>query len=186
MPPLEQVFLGDSQVSSQVVNQILVEMDGLEDRKGIVVIASTNRLDLLDKALLRPGRFDRIIYTPPPDEESRLKILGVHTKDMNLTDEARDFLPKLAQITAFYSGADLDNLCRESGMQAIRDFFRANPEEANNPDHRIQVEKYHFDIALKKIQPSLTEDTIKEYDKMAEEVSKRRAKIESHSFNAYS
>jgi transitional endoplasmic reticulum ATPase len=179
-------FSGGSQVSSQVVNQILVEMDGLEDRKGIVVIASTNRLDLLDKALLRPGRFDRIIYTPPPDEESRLKILGVHTKDMNLTDEARDFLPKLAQITTFYSGADLDNLCRESGMQAIRDFFRANPEEANNPEHRIQVEKYHFDISLKKIQPSLTEDTIKEYDKMAEEVSKRRAKIESHSFNAYS
>jgi len=179
-------FSGGTQVSSQVVNQILVEMDGLEDRKGIVVIASTNRLDLLDKALLRPGRFDRIIYTPPPDEESRMKILLVHTKDMHLSDEARDFLPHLARITNFYSGADLDNLCRESGMQAIREFFRANPEEANNPDHIIQVEKSHFDMSLKKIQPSLTEDTIKEYDKMAEEVSKRRAKIESRSFNAYS
>ncbi len=179
-------FSGGTQVSSQVVNQILVEMDGLEDRKGIVVIASTNRLDLLDKALLRPGRFDRIIYTPAPDEESRLKILHVHTKDMNLSPEVKEYLPKLAQITNHYSGADLDNLCREAGMQAIREFFRSNPEEANNPDHRIIVEKSHFDVSLKKIQPSLTEDVIKEYDKMAEEVSKRRTKIESRSFNAYS
>jgi transitional endoplasmic reticulum ATPase len=160
-------------------------MDGLEDRRGIVVIASTNRLDLLDKALLRPGRFDRIIYTPPPDEDSRLKILLVHTKDMNLTEEARAYLPKLAQITEFYSGADLDNLCRESGMQAIRDFFRNKPGEAKNKDHLILVEKSHFEISLVKIQPSLTEDLIKEYDKMAEEVSQRRAKIESRSFSAY-
>jgi transitional endoplasmic reticulum ATPase len=178
-------FNGGSQVSSQVVNQILVEMDGLEDRKGIIVIASTNRLDLLDKALLRPGRFDRIIYTPAPDEDARLKILNVHTKNMNLSPEARAYLPKLAQITANYSGADLDNVCRESGMIAIREFFRSKPEEVNQPDHLIQVEKSHFDNALKKIQSSLTDDVIKEYEKMAEEVSKHRAKIESHSFSSY-
>jgi len=178
-------FSGGTQVSSQVVNQILVEMDGLEDRKGIIVIASTNRLDLLDKALLRPGRFDRIIYTPAPDEKSRLNILKVHTKNMHLSDEARDFLPKLAQITEYYSGADLDNLCRESGMQAIREFFQKHPEDAKKLDYLIQVEKSHFDISLKKIQPSLTQDVIQEYDKMAEEVSKRRAKIESSTFSAY-
>ncbi|MBN2155453.1 MAG: CDC48 family AAA ATPase [Candidatus Lokiarchaeota archaeon] len=178
-------FNGGSHVSSQVVNQILVEMDGLEDRKGIVVIASTNRLDLLDKALLRPGRFDRIIYTPAPDEDARFKILKVHTKDMNLTDEAIKFLPKLALITEHYSGADLDNLCRESGMQAIRDFFRSNPEDAQNPDRKILVEQHHFETSLKKIQPSLTEDVIKEYDKMADEVSKRRTKIETRSYSAY-
>jgi transitional endoplasmic reticulum ATPase len=142
-------------------------------------------LDLLDKALLRPGRFDRIIYTPAPDENSRLKILEVCTKNMNLSDEAKSFVPKLAQITTYYSGADLDNLCRESGMQAIREFFQTHPEDAKKIDYRIIVEKSHFDVSLKKIQPSLTEDVIQEYDKMAEEVSKRRAKIEAGSFSAY-
>ena len=74
---------------------------------------------------------------------------------------------------------------RESGMQAVRELFRSNSEDVNKPDHRITVEKSHFDIALKKIQPSLTSDVIKDYDKMAEEVSIRRAKIESRSFSSY-
>jgi transitional endoplasmic reticulum ATPase len=108
----------DSGVTERVISQLLTEMDGLEALQNMIVIAATNRPDILDPAMLRPGRFDRLIYVPPPDEESRLEILKIYTKEMPLADEVD--VPALARETKGYSGADLAALCREAGMQVLR------------------------------------------------------------------
>jgi transitional endoplasmic reticulum ATPase len=163
--------MGNSSVGMQVVNQILVEMDGIEDRKGIVIMASTNRPDILDPALMRPGRFDRLVYVPAPDWKGRLKILEVHTKDMPLSPELRNQLSEIAKNTEGYSGADLENVCREAGMQALREKM----------EKFEQIESSHFDFALKKIQPSITADLIQRYDEISEQLSKKRFRTGSTS-----
>jgi len=147
-----------TQTFSSIVNQILVEMDGIENRKGIVIIASTNRPDIVDPAFLRPGRFDRLIFVQAPDFEARLKILEVHTKEMPLDDEIS--LKKLAQMTEGYSGADLENVCREAGMQAIREHME-NLETIKNK---------HFEFALSKIKSTLPKTMIEKYENMAKEI----------------
>ncbi|MFW9771160.1 MAG: CDC48 family AAA ATPase [Candidatus Heimdallarchaeota archaeon] len=151
-----------TQVYASIVNQILVEMDGIEKRQGIVTIASTNRPDIVDPAFLRPGRFDRLIYVQAPDFESRLKILEVHTKNMPLAEDVS--LKHVAQITEGYSGADLENLCRESGMEAIR-------EKMENFE---KIENKHFEIALNKIKSTLPTEIIQRYESMAKEITESR------------
>ena len=151
-----------TQVYSSIVNQILVEMDGIENRKGIMIIASTNRPDLVDPAFLRPGRFDRLIYVDAPDYESRLKILQVHTKKMPLADDVN--LKHIAQLTEGYSGADLENVCREAGMQAIREKMEAFDK----------IEAKHFEFALNKIKSSLPTEIIQKYETMAKEITEAR------------
>ena len=151
-----------SGVTSSIVNQILVEMDGLEDRKGVIVIASTNRPDLVDSALLRPGRFDRLLYVMAPDLESRKKILGVHTSKMPLANDIS--LKHIAQITDGYSGADLENVCREAGMQAIR-------EKMEDID---KIEYKHFEFALSKIKSTLPTEIIEKYEDMAKVITTSR------------
>ncbi|MFX1410403.1 MAG: CDC48 family AAA ATPase [Promethearchaeota archaeon] len=147
---------------ASIVNQILVEMDGVENRKGIVVIASTNRPDIVDSAFLRPGRFDRLIFVKAPDYEARLKILEVHTKNMPLAEDIS--LKKVAQDTDGYSGADLENVCREAGMQAIR-------EELNNLK---EIKKKYFDFALSKINSTLPREIIDRYENMAKQITESR------------
>ena len=151
-----------SGVTSSIVNQILVEMDGLEDRKGVIVIASTNRPDLVDSALLRPGRFDRLLYVMAPDLESRIKILEVHTREMPLANNVS--LKLIAQITEGYSGADLENVCREAGMQAIR-------EKMEDID---KIEYKHFEFALSKIKSTLPTEIIEKYEDMAKVITTSR------------
>ncbi len=151
-----------SGVTSSIVNQILVEMDGLEDRKGVIVIASTNRPDLVDSALLRPGRFDRLLYVMAPDLESRKKILEVHTRNMPLANDVS--LKHIAQITDGYSGADLENVCREAGMQAIR-------EKMEDID---KIEYKHFEFALSKIKSTLPTEVIEKYEDMAKVITMSR------------
>ena len=145
-----------------IVNQILVEMDGIENRKSIVVIASTNRPDMVDSALLRPGRLDRLLYVEPPDLKERESILSVHTKNMPLADDVS--LKHIAQVTEGYSGADLENLCREAGMQAIRE----------NLKDLEKIEQRHFDFALSKINSTLPKEVIEKYMNMAKEITKSR------------
>ncbi|TKJ25696.1 MAG: hypothetical protein CEE42_06865 [Promethearchaeota archaeon Loki_b31] len=157
-----------SGVTSSIVNQILVEMDGLEDRKGVIVIASTNRPDLVDSALLRPGRFDRLLYVMAPDLESRKKILGVHTSNMPLANDVS--LKHIAQITDGYSGADLENVCREAGMQAIR-------EKMEDID---KIEYKHFEFALSKIKSTLPTEIIEKYEDMAKVITTSRNIKESN------
>ena len=108
---------GDREVQRTLM-QLLAEMDGFDPRGDVKVIAATNRLDILDPAILRPGRFDRIIEVPPPDEKGRLEILKIHTRNMNLKDVD---LEKIAKMTERCVGADLKAICTEAGMNAIRD-----------------------------------------------------------------
>ncbi|MBU7046079.1 MAG: AAA family ATPase, partial [Theionarchaea archaeon] len=126
-----------TKVTERVVNQILTEIDGIEKMEGVTVIAATNRPDLLDAALLRPGRFDSLIEIPSPDEEARLAILKVHTRNMPLRDVN---LSSLAKKTDHFSGADIAALCREAGMFAIREDINAE-----------KVEGKHFEKALEKL-----------------------------------
>ncbi len=151
-----------TQTFASIVNQILVEMDGIENRKGIIIIASTNRPDIVDSAFLRPGRFDRLIFVKAPDFEARLKILEVHTKDMPLDEEIS--LKKIAQNTEGYSGADLENVCREAGMEAIR-------EKMNELE---KIENKHFEFALSKIKSTLPRDILDRYANLAKEITESR------------
>ncbi|MFB6197950.1 MAG: proteasome-activating nucleotidase [Halobacteriaceae archaeon] len=109
---------GDAEVQRTMM-QLLSEMDGFDERGNIRIIAATNRFDMLDRAILRPGRFDRLIEVPKPSEEGRKKILQIHTRDMNIADDV-DF-EELAERTSSFSGADIKSLCTEAGMFAIRD-----------------------------------------------------------------
>ncbi|NPA75509.1 MAG: CDC48 family AAA ATPase [Euryarchaeota archaeon] len=145
-----------SGATDRIVNQLLTSMDGLTTLEGVVVIAATNRPDIVDPALLRPGRFDRLLYIGPPDEESRFKILKVHTKNMPLENVD---LWEIARSTENFTGADLENLCREAGMAAIRD----NSEK---------VRMKHFREALNVVRASLDEETIKYYESIGLELSK--------------
>jgi SpoVK/Ycf46/Vps4 family AAA+-type ATPase len=139
-----------TRVTERVLNQLLAEMDGIEELQGVVVIGATNRPDMLDSALLRPGRFDRIISTNVPDKQGRLAILKIHTKNMPL---AKDIdLEKLAEKTEGYVGADLEGLAREAGMLALREDINCK-----------EVKKKHFEEAMKKVSPSVTADDIKRY-----------------------
>ncbi|WP_227374651.1 proteasome-activating nucleotidase Pan2 [Haladaptatus halobius] len=127
---------GDAEVQRTMM-QLLSEMDGFEDRGNIRIIAATNRFDMLDKAILRPGRFDRLIEVPNPDEEGRHRILEIHTRDMNLVEDV-DF-DRLADETDGFSGAEIESLTTEAGMFAIR-------------DGRTEVTMADFEDALEKIE----------------------------------
>ncbi|OLS14674.1 MAG: ATPase AAA [Promethearchaeota archaeon CR_4] len=151
-------------VYDSIVNQILAELDGLEDRKGVVVVASTNRPDKIDRALLRPGRFDRLVYVSAPDQAARLHILKIHTDPMRITPDVKDRLPGLAGRLEGYSGADIENVCREAGMAAIRERL----EEFDIIEYR------HFEGALAKIPATLTKEVIESYDKFAKELARRK------------
>ncbi|MHA1277950.1 MAG: CDC48 family AAA ATPase [Candidatus Helarchaeota archaeon] len=138
-----------SKVNETIVNQLLSEIDGLQDRSQVVLIAATNRPDILDTALLRPGRFDRLIYVPLPDYEARLEILKIYTEEMPTRNID---LKTLAAKTENYSGADLENLCREAVMFLIRENIDAD-----------ELEMKHFETALEIVKPSNSPETIKEF-----------------------
>jgi AAA family ATPase, CDC48 subfamily len=160
----------DSGATDRIVNQLLAEMDGIAPLKNVVVIAATNRPDIIDPALLRPGRFDRLVYVPPPDETARFEILKVHTRKLKVSDEikANDFsyLKDLAARTEGYTGADLASLVREAAMLALRESVEQKLE------HAKPVEKKHFEEALKIVKPSLTKFDIEKYEKLSEEVKR--------------
>ncbi len=142
----------DSGATERVVNQLLTSMDGLEDMENVFVIAATNRPDMIDPALLRPGRFDKLMLIPVPDEKARLKILQVHTKDMPLHDVD---LPELARKLEGYVGADIENLCREAALSALRKNKTAS-----------RVGKEHFEEALASVRPSTDSETVKFYENL--------------------
>ncbi len=140
-----------SHVTESVVNQLLTELDGIEELRGVVVIGATNRPDLVDPGLLRPGRFDRLILVPAPDKKARLEILKVHTRKVPLAKDVN--LEKLAEITEGFSGADIEGLVREAVMTALRENKEAK-----------EVKMKHFKKALSKIKPSITDDIMKYYE----------------------
>ncbi|MGB3944913.1 MAG: CDC48 family AAA ATPase, partial [Methanothrix sp.] len=141
--------------SERVVNQLLAELDGLETLKDVVVIAATNRPDIIDPALLRSGRFDRLLFVGPPDRAGRLEILRIHTKKTPSGDDVS--LEELAELTESYVGSDLESLCREAVMLALRE----DPEAA-------EVEMRHYREALKKVRPSFEENMVRYYERINE------------------
>ena len=141
------------------MNQLLTSLDGVEVLQGVVVIGATNRPDILDNALIRAGRFDKMIYIPPPDKETRMKILEVHTKNMPLEKDVD--LEKLSDITDGYVGADLENLCREAGMMA----YRGDPDAT-------AVSQKNFTDAMKSIKPSVDADVVKFYENLSQNMGK--------------
>jgi len=108
-------------LTERVLNQLLAEMDGLEDLNDILIIGATNRPDMLDPALLRPGRFDREIIINVPDKEGRLAVLKIHSRGMPLTKEVK--LEEIASVTHGFVGADLEALTKEAAMSVLRKVF---------------------------------------------------------------
>jgi transitional endoplasmic reticulum ATPase len=141
---------GGTLVTERIVDTLLTEMDGLKSLKNVVVIAATNRPDILDPALMRPGRFDRFMEIKPPDAASRLSIFKIATKDMPLDKDVN--LNELSKLTEGYTGADIDNLVREAGMAAIREGSR-------------KVGIKHFELSFKSMVPSIKKEDVESVKK---------------------
>lgn len=155
--PRRGLGFADSGVTERVISQLLTEMDGIVTVEDIVIIAATNRPDIVDPAVLRPGRFDRLIYVPQPDEKSRLEIFKIYTKNMPLTKDVD--VSHLATVTKNYSGADIQALCREAAMQALR--RDVNAKEVTMTD---------FQEAMKRMGPSITPDMEKWYKRFMQQI----------------
>ena len=151
-----------SGVTEKVVNQLLTEMNGLQEMKDVVVIGATNRPDLLDSALLRPGRFDRIVLVSIPDAKSRKEVFKLHTKKMPLAKDVK--LDELIPKTEGYVGADIESVCREAAMLALRDDMTSR-----------DVKMKYFLEALKKVKPSASKDIEALYAQFNEQFRKTRA-----------
>ena len=146
--------LGEPQVTERVVNTILAEMDGLEELQSVVVIGATNRPNLIDPALLRPGRLDELIYVAVPDEKGRRRILSIHTANMPLAADVD--LDHLAGATDRFTGADLEDLVRRAGLFALRESLEAR-----------EVTEKHFEQALEETRASVTPEMEQEYEQIA-------------------
>ncbi len=145
---------GRTEVVDTLVSQLLTEMNGLEELKGVVIMAATNRPDIVDFSLLRPGRFDRHVLVPAPDDKARIEILKVHLKNIPTSKDVE--LKALADKTKNFSGADLEALCREAAMLALKESLKKESVD--------EVSKKHFDEVLKKIKPSIPEVVAKSYE----------------------
>jgi len=161
-------------VTESVVSQLLTELDGLEELKSVMVLGATNRPDMLDDALLRPGRLDRIVYVPPPDLESRKKIFEVYlkgTEEMMASDVDID---DLVARSDGYVGADIEAVVREAKLAAMREFIAAmkgkTAEERTDAIGNVRVTKKHFDTAFGKVKGSLSPESLEEFERLSWEI----------------
>jgi len=162
--PRRGMGFGDSGVSERVISQLLTELDGIESLVNVVVIGATNRPDIIDPAVLRPGRFDRLIYVPAPDHLTRLNILKIHTRNMPL---ARDVdLEQISSQAAGYSGADLEAVCREAGLISLR---------RDMDTKSVTIED--FRDGLERVKPSVTPDMENWYQSFTKRFKKERAPV---------
>lgn len=160
---------GSSTVGERLLSTLLTEMDGLEQAKGILVLAATNRPHAIDAALMRPGRFDLVLYVPPPDLDARFEVLSVHTRDMKLNNDVN--LRQIAEDTELFTGAELEGLCREAGIVALRENISATV-----------VSDRHFQTVKKSLKPALTKEEVASYSSFMNNRSERSA----HSFESIS
>jgi transitional endoplasmic reticulum ATPase len=144
---------GGGNTTERIVNQLLTEMDGMQELADIVIVGATNRPDILDTALLRPGRFDRILLVGAPDQGAREAIFKIHTRDMPLSDDVN--MDELVRRTQGYVGADIESVCREAAILALRDDMDSN-----------EVNMKYFKKALEKVPPSVTDDVMESYEDM--------------------
>jgi len=161
--------LGDSRVTERIVSQLLTEMDGIEELHDVVVIAATNRPDLLDPALLRPGRFDRILSVPLPNEKARVEIFKIHMKKhiQALDGDLEQLASEFATLTEGFSGAEIEAVCKEAAIKALREFIekvgsKAKLDEEIKKNPKI-LRKEHF---------------LKAIDEMKKRIKKFRGAVE--------
>lgn len=160
--------MSDSGVGERVVSQLLTELDGVEELDDVVIIAATNRPDLIDSALLRPGRLDRHVHVPVPDEEARQAIFEVHTRDKPLADAVD--LDRLARMTDGYVGADIEAVTREAAMIATREFIDSvDSEDIEGSVGNVRITMDHFEAALDEISPSVTEEVQEQYEEIEDQ-----------------
>ncbi|MBT6690280.1 CDC48 family AAA ATPase [archaeon] len=164
---------GGTKVAENVLNQLLAEMDGIEDLTNVIVIGATNRPDILDPALLRPGRFDRIVYVPVPCEEGRLEILKIHTDKMPIVNK-NEIIEKLSKETEGFTGADIESLAREAAMLALRE----------NIDSK-KVSKEHFMKAMEKVRPSVSKNDEDRYKQIESKYLKSAKAALTNSSRSY-
>lgn len=157
----------DAGVTERVISQLLTELDGISQTHDIIMIAATNRPDIMDPALIRPGRIDRLSYVPPPNYEDRIEIFKIFTKTMPLGKEVD--LEELARLTEFFSGADIESLCREAAIRALRENIRAKT-----------IQPHHFRKALEEIRPSATKEVCESYEKFEESIKTRKIGSSAH------
>jgi transitional endoplasmic reticulum ATPase len=162
----------DSHVTERVVSQILTAMDGLEELKDVIVLAATNRPDMVDPALLRPGRLDRLIYIQVPDEAARREIFKVHLRGKPLGDDIT--VEKLAKMTDTYVGADIAAIVKEAVMAVLREFLASGIPEAHMSDaiKSIVIKKQHFEAAFKIVKPTSSPRAQAEFEEKAEDLVK--------------
>jgi transitional endoplasmic reticulum ATPase len=151
----------DSGATERVISQLLTEMDGIESLQNVVVIAATNRPDILDPAVMRPGRFDRLIDVPAPDAKALMQIFKIHARDMPLSKDVD--LQEIAEKAKGYSGADVEALCREAAMNALRDSIDSK-----------EVTRKDFDKAMETVKPSINEKMEEYYEQFSERSRKER------------
>ncbi|BBG24206.1 CDC48 family AAA ATPase [Sulfuracidifex tepidarius] len=183
--PSRERMHGDSGVTDRIVNQLLSEMDGIEALNRVIVIGATNRATLLDPALLRPGRFDRIIYVPPPDLKARVDILKVHLKSVPVDPNLN--LEEVAKKLEGYTGADIEALVRETVMLKLRNVYsscveRSNKECGENEECKnkvltecmnnvdVKVTTQDLEEGMKVVSPSLTQADMQRYETMAKQL----------------
>ncbi|MCS7126284.1 MAG: CDC48 family AAA ATPase [Aigarchaeota archaeon] len=153
--PRKDLVDDSSGVTNRVSSQLLSEMDGVEELADVIVVGATNRPNLIDPAVLRPGRLDRLIYVPPPDEKARYSILKIYTSKMPLASDVN--LKEMAARTEGYSGADLESLCREAALNALRKNIEAE-----------YVSREDFEEALRIVKPSISPQMVREYERIRE------------------
>ena len=161
----------DSHVTERVISQLLTELDGLEVLSNVIIIAATNRPDIIDAALLRPGRFDRLLYVAPPDKESRIQIFQIHTSKKPLAEDVK--IETLAAQTEGYTGADIAALASAAVMLALRGHIEKykDPKKAESAKTELKLHMKHFEEAMKKIRP-LSKHEIETYRSIAERFGK--------------
>jgi transitional endoplasmic reticulum ATPase len=166
--PSRGADFGDSHVTERVISQLLTELDGLEILTNVIVIGATNRPDIIDLALLRPGRFDRLLYVPPPDRDSRIEIIKIHTTKKPLAEDVK--VEELADHTDSYTGADIASLSSAAVMLALREHVSKyqDPKQANKHVQELKIHMRHFEEAMKKIRPLSTQE-LNMYKRVSEE-----------------
>lgn len=169
--PTRGALGSDSHVTERVISQLLTELDGLEVLSNVIIIAATNRPDIIDAALLRPGRFDRLLYVPPPDKESRIQIFKIHTSKKPLAADIN--IEALAGHTEGYTGADIAALASAAVMLALREHIEKykDPKKADEAKDELKIHMKNFEEAMKKIRP-LSKHEIESYKNIAEQFGK--------------
>jgi transitional endoplasmic reticulum ATPase len=160
--------VSDTHVSERVVSQILTELDGVEELKDVIIVAATNRPDMVDPALLRPGRFDRLIYIKPPDRASREKIFEIHTHGKPIAEDVKP--SQLADMTDGYVGADIEGICREAAMLGLREIVTPgiSRKDIQEKAGEIKISKKHFERAIRRVKPTTSRETMRSYEQHAE------------------